>query len=38
MSLVLHAADAVVNAASLVVLVGAGGFCALILPSAWRGR
>lgn len=38
MSALVATVDALSNVVGLAVLVGAGGFCALILPSAWRGR
>ncbi len=38
MSALVAVCDALSNVVGLVVLCGAAGFCALILPSAWRGR
>ena len=38
MSAVVAVLDALSNIVGLVVVLGAAGFCALILPSAWRGR
>lgn len=38
MSILVAVCDALSNVVGLAVLVGATGFCALILPSAWRGR
>lgn len=38
MSIILATLDAASNVAGVVVLVGAAGFCAAILPSAWRGH
>ena len=38
MSVLIATVDALSNLVGLAVLVGAAGFCALILPSAWRGH
>ena len=38
MSAVVAVFDALSNVVGLVVVLGAAGFCAVILPSAWRGR
>lgn len=38
MSVLIATVDALSNLVGLAVLVGAAGFCAAILPSAWRGR
>ena len=38
MSIIVATLDALSNVAGLVVVLGATGFCAAILPSAWRGR
>lgn len=38
MSILVATLDALSNLAGLAVLVGAVGFCALILPSAWGRR
>lgn len=38
MSAVVAVFDAFSNVVGLVVVLGAAGFCAVILPSAWRGR
>lgn len=38
MSALVAVCEALSNVVGLAVLLGASGFCALILPSAWRGR
>lgn len=38
MSAVVAVLDALSNLVGLAVVLGAAGFCAVILPSAWRGR
>lgn len=38
MSILVTVCDALSNLVGVAVLVGATGFCAAILPSAWRGR
>lgn len=38
MSVLIATVDALSDVVGLAVLLGAAGFCALILPSAWRGR
>lgn len=38
MSAVVAVLDALSNVVGLAVVLGAAGFCAVILPSAWRGR
>lgn len=38
MSVILAVADGLSDAIGLMVLVGAVGFCAVILPDVWRGR
>ena len=38
MSAVVAVLDALSNLVGLAVVLGAAGFCVVILPSAWRGR
>lgn len=38
MSAVVAVFEALSNVVGLAVVLGAAGFCAVILPSAWRGR
>lgn len=38
MSAIVAVLDALSNLVGLAVVLGAAGFCAVILPSAWRGR
>ena len=38
MSAVVAVLDALSNVVGLAVVLGAAGFCAVILPRAWRGR
>ena len=38
MSAIVAVLDALSNMVGLAVVLGAAGFCAVILPSAWRGR
>lgn len=38
MSTVVAVLDAVSNVVGLAVVLGAGSFCVLLLPSAWGGR
>lgn len=38
MSAVVAVLDALSNLVGMAVVLGAAGFCAVIFPSAWRGR